>query len=93
MMKSRVVIAGGGVASIETALALRDLAGDRVEVEIFSPGRDFVYRPYAVGEPYGTAHVASYDLGDLATRAGARFHHDSVASVDPDSRLVATHDG
>ncbi len=30
MMKSRVVIAGGGVASIETALALRDLVGDRV---------------------------------------------------------------
>lgn len=93
MMKSRVVIAGGGVASIEAALALRDLAGERVEVEIFSPRPDFVYRPYAVGEPYGTAHVATYDLGDLAARAGARFHLDSVASVDPKSRLITTHDG
>jgi sulfide:quinone oxidoreductase len=92
-MKSRVVIAGGGVASIETALALRDLAADRVEVEIFSPRRDFVYRPYAVGEPYGTARVANYDLGDLAARCGAGFHQDSIVAVTPESRLVTTHDG
>src|SRR5690349_4263532 len=50
MMKSRVLIAGGGVASIEAALALRDLCGDRVSVEVFSPSHEFVYRPYAVGE-------------------------------------------
>lgn len=93
MKKSRVLIAGGGVAAIEAALALRDLAGDRVEVEIFAPRRDFVYRPYAVGEPYGTARVARYDLEDLAARVGARFHLDSVASVDDESRTLATHDG
>lgn len=93
MKKSRVLIAGGGVAAIETALALRDLAGDRVEVDVFSPRRDFVYRPYAVGEPYGTARVARYDLEDLALRAGARFHLDSVASVDAEARTLASHDG
>lgn len=92
-MKSRVLIAGGGVASIEAALALRDLAGDRVDVGIFSPRRDFVYRPYAVGEPYGTAHVARYDLGDLAARCGATFHQDSIASIDAEARLATTHDG
>ncbi|HEU5106337.1 MAG TPA: FAD-dependent oxidoreductase [Solirubrobacterales bacterium] len=92
-MKSRVLIAGGGVASIETALALRDLAGDRVEVTIFSPRRDFVYRPYAVGEPYGTARVAHYDLAELASRCGAGFRQDSIASVDSEMRLVTTHDG
>lgn len=92
-MKSRVLIAGGGVAAIEAALALRDLAGDRAEVELFAPRRDFVYRPYAVGEPYGAAHVARYDLEHIAERAGAGFHLDSVASVNPDARLLATHDG
>ncbi len=91
--RSRVLIAGGGVAAIETALALRDLAGDRVEVEIFSPRRDFVYRPYAVGEPYGAARVAHYDLEDLTARVGARFHLDSVAAVDAETRTLATHDG
>ena len=28
---SQVVIAGGGVAALETLMALRDLAGDRVD--------------------------------------------------------------
>jgi sulfide:quinone oxidoreductase len=93
MKKSHVLIAGGGVAAIEAALALRDLAGERVEVDIFSPRRDFVYRPYAVGEPYGAARIAHYDLVDLAERAGARFHLDSIASVDTAARTVATHDG
>ena len=34
----RVVIAGGGVAALEAALALRDLAEDRLEVELVAPG-------------------------------------------------------
>jgi sulfide:quinone oxidoreductase len=92
-MRSRVLIAGGGVASIEAALALRDLAGDRVEVTIFSPRRDFVYRPYAVGEPYGTAHVSRYDLEHLVSLCGADFHLDSIASVEADASQVITHDG
>jgi sulfide:quinone oxidoreductase len=92
-MKSRVLIAGGGVASIEAALALRDLTGDQVEVAIFSPSRDFVYRPYAVGEPYGTAHVSRYDLEHLASLCGATFHLDSIASVEADVSQVITHDG
>ena len=92
-MKSRVLIAGGGVAAIEAALALRDLAADKVQVEVFSPRRDFVYRPYAVGEPYGASEVARYDLADLVARCDADLHLDSVAAVDVDARLVTTHDG
>ncbi|HEX5984557.1 MAG TPA: FAD-dependent oxidoreductase [Solirubrobacterales bacterium] len=92
-MKSRVLIVGGGVASLEAALALRDLAGERTSVTIFSPRPDFVYRPYAVGEPYGAARVARYELRELAPRCGADFRPDSVISVDPDARLVTTYDG
>lgn len=92
-MKSRVLIAGGGVAALEAALALREIAAEQVEVDLFSPRRDFVYRPYAVGEPYGAAHVTRYDLERLAALCGARFHLDSIASVDPGSRLAVTHDG
>ncbi|MGV1050025.1 MAG: FAD-dependent oxidoreductase [Solirubrobacterales bacterium] len=92
-MKGRVLIAGGGVAALEAALALRELADERVEVEIFCPRREFVYRPYAVGEPFGTAHVARYDLERLAPLTGASLHLDSIASVDTESRLAVTHDG
>jgi sulfide:quinone oxidoreductase len=92
-MKARVVIAGGGVAALEAALALRELAGERVGVEIYSPRSDFVYRPYAVGKPFGSAVLKTYELPALAARCGAGFHPDSIASVDPDSRLASTYDG
>ena len=67
-MKNQVLIAGGGVAALEAALALDHLAGDRVEVTICSPRRDFVYRPYAVGVPYGVSQVTNLDL--VAPRRG-----------------------
>jgi len=35
--RKRVLIAGGGVAGLETLLALRALAGDRVKVTILAP--------------------------------------------------------
>jgi sulfide:quinone oxidoreductase len=92
-MKSRVLIVGGGVASLEAALALQDLAGERASVTIFSPRMDFVYRPYAVGEPYGAAQVARYDLRELAPLCDAEFQLDSVVSVDPEARLATMYDG
>lgn len=89
----RVLIVGGGVASIEAALALRDTCGEEVEIEVFSPQRDFVYRPYAVGEPFGASHVVRYDLSDLLTRCGAILHAESVTAVDAEQRFLATPSG
>jgi NADPH-dependent 2,4-dienoyl-CoA reductase/sulfur reductase-like enzyme len=37
MKLPRVLIAGGGVAGLETLLALRALAGDRVDITILAP--------------------------------------------------------
>lgn len=89
----RVVIAGGGIAGIEAALALRDLAGERVEVDLRDPRNEFVFRPFAVGEPYGAARVFRYDLRQVAERCGASFHADGIVSVDPGRRLAVTRDG
>ena len=91
-MSARVLIAGGGVASIETALALQALAEDRVAVEISSPRKDFSYRPFAVGDPYGAAEIPHYDLEDLAGRCGATFRLESVASIDADTERAISHD-
>jgi hypothetical protein len=44
----RVVIAGGGVAALEAALALRELTGERVRTTLLSPEPEFVYRPMRV---------------------------------------------
>ena len=48
----KVLIAGGGVAGIEALLALRDLAGDRVDVTVVAPTPEFVYKPLAVQSPF-----------------------------------------
>jgi sulfide:quinone oxidoreductase len=87
------VIAGGGVGALEAALALRDLAGDRVAVELYAPRREFVYRPFAVGEPYGGAGILRYDLADLAERCGATFRPGGILSVDTVAREAVVRDG
>jgi sulfide:quinone oxidoreductase len=89
----RFVIVGAGVAALEAMLAVRDLAGERVEVELHAPRRDFSYRPLAVGDPFGVGKVIDFDLDELARRAGAAFFRDSVVAVNPDARHVVTHDG
>jgi sulfide:quinone oxidoreductase len=91
--RPRVLIAGGGVAALEAALALRDLAGDPLEVELCSPRAEFVYRPFAVGEPYGVGSILRYDLDSLAGRVGASFRLGGIFSVDTEARRVTARDG
>jgi sulfide:quinone oxidoreductase len=92
-MSTRVLIAGGGVAGLEAAIALNELCGDRAEVEICSPRHLFVYRPFAVGGPYGTTQPLEYDLETLAGRCNAGFRVTSLSSVDTEQRLAVTPDG
>jgi sulfide:quinone oxidoreductase len=81
----RLVIVGGGVAALEAMLALRDLAGERVEIELHAPERKFAYRPLLVGKPFGTGKVIEFDLDELARPAGAALYRDSVVAVEPRS--------
>lgn len=92
-MKPRVLIIGGNVAGLEMALALRDLAGDRVEIEIRDPREQFVYKPFSVGAPFGAARISRYSLPALAERCGASFELDSIVSVDGEHRRAIAHDG
>lgn len=91
--ESRVLIVGGGVGAIETVLALRDLAGEKVRIEICTGRGDFVYRPFAVGEPYGASRVLRYGLGRLAESCDASFREENIAAIDPALRLATSHDG
>jgi sulfide:quinone oxidoreductase len=85
-----VVVAGGGVAGLELALALRALAEDRVSVEIVAPETEFTYRPLAVVEPFRAGEVASFPLPALVRAAGAELRAGAVASVDAASKTVTT---
>ena len=88
-----VLIAGGGVAGVEAALALRDLAGDAVSVTLLSPEADFVYRPMSVREPFSYAGARHYPLDKIAADTGAQLIRDSFAWVEPSERIVHTTGG
>lgn len=91
--RPRVVIAGGGVAGIETLLALRDLAGDRVEIEIVAPEREFEYRPLAVAGPFDLGEPPRFDIDGIARDLGATHHRDAIVAVKPAQHLAITRSG
>lgn len=89
-MATRVVIAGGGVAALEAALALHVLAGERVEVELVGQEPHFWYRPLSVAEPFELGETHRYELGALATAAGATFTLGRLQGVDAAGRQAKT---
>ena len=88
-----VLIAGGGVAALEAALALRALAEERVSVELLAPEPHFWYRPLAVAEPFDLGEVRHFELSKLAAEAGATFTLGELVSVDAARRLAYTSPG
>jgi sulfide:quinone oxidoreductase len=93
MTPLRVLIAGGGVAALETVLALRALAEDDVAITLLAPNEQFSYRPLAVAEPFGAGKVQRFDLEPLAAAAGATVVRGALRSVDPDRKRVMTTHG
>ena len=85
-----VLIAGGGVAGLEAAFALGELAGDRVSLTVLAPGAEFVYRPDAVSEPFTRGYARPYPLAALAAEAGAELVQGALDCVDVDRRLAYT---
>ena len=88
-----VLIAGAGVAGLEAAFALRELAGDRVGLRILTPSDEFVYRPMSVAEPFTSGWAQHYPLSKLAEDAGAELMRDAVVEVDDEHRLVRSASG
>src|SRR6266542_708277 len=87
---TRVLIAGGGVAALAAALAVRELGEGRVSVELLAPEPEFWCRPLAVAEPFDLGEVRHFDLAELAAAAGATFSPGALSSVDAGSRLAQT---
>ena len=79
----RVLVAGGGVAGMEAVLALRDLAGERVDITLLTPETTFSYRPMAVAVPFARGHVQRLMLADFARETSSRLVRGALASVEP----------
>jgi sulfide:quinone oxidoreductase len=80
--QNRVLIAGGGVAALEAALALRNLAEDRVRVELLAPEPHFWYRPLAVAAPFRLGKVLQLGLDAIAREIGAGLTPGGLVGID-----------
>jgi sulfide:quinone oxidoreductase len=89
----RVLIAGGGVAALEAALALRDVADERVATTLLAPEPEFVYRPMRVREPFGYRGAERYRLDAIARDIGAELISDSFKWLDAGAAIVHTAQG
>lgn len=88
--KLRVIIAGGGVAAMETALALADLAPENTDVTVVAPNTEFVYRPMAVREPFAYGAARRYPLAPIVHDAGAKLLAGELLWVDPARQAIHT---
>ena len=89
----RVVIAGGGIAALEAALALRELAAGLVDVTLVAPTDRFTFAPASVAAPFGKAVIRRFDLFRIANDLGARLVIGKVDAVEADSRRVILESG
>jgi sulfide:quinone oxidoreductase len=83
-----VVVAGAGVAGLETALASRAYAGELLSVEVVAPEHEFTYRPLAVAEPFLAEKVQRVPLEGLVRAAGADFRSGALVAVDAERRMA-----
>jgi sulfide:quinone oxidoreductase len=89
----RVLIAGGGPAALEAALALHRHAGPLVSITLLAPRAEFVYRPLAVIEPFELGRSPVFDLAAIAGEHGWSFELGAVAAVDSTARIARCDDG
>lgn len=83
-----IVIAGGGVAAVELALALHDLAGPRVRMTLVAPEPEFELRALRTAEPFAADRVRRRSLRALADHVGADLVADTVIGVDAERHAV-----
>ncbi len=88
-----LLIAGGGPAALEGALAVQRLAGERVRITLLSDRDEFVYRPVSVAEPFGLATAQRFSLTRLAAERGFALRRGRLAAIEPEARRVCLEDG
>jgi sulfide:quinone oxidoreductase len=89
----RVVIVGGGVAALESALALAELAPELTDVTVIAPNLEFVYRPMTVREPFAYGSASRYPLQRIVGDAGGILLEEQLSWIDPEKHTLHTETG
>jgi len=91
--RPRVLIAGGGIAGLEAALALADLAGGLADYSLVAPEPEFVFKPLAVEEPFTFQPAERHDLAPALAQIGFEFVEGALREVDAAASEVVLGDG
>ena len=81
---ARVLVAGGGVAALETLLALRDLAGARVSTTLLTSRATLTSNAMSVARLFARGRLRRVELAEAADEVVC----DRLAEVDVGSRRV-----
>ena len=88
-----MLVAGGGVAGLETLLALRALAADAVDLLLLSPSDEFVYRPLEVLEAFAPQAMVRILWSRILEDRNISHLADALHTVDLDEHVVTTSSG
>ena len=88
-----IVIAGGGVAALEAALALREIAERRLGIVLLTAGPHFEYGPLSVAEPFDLGRAHRFRLSELLDGRGVEINLGILEAVDGARREALTADG
>ena len=78
------------MAALEALLVLRELAEERVEIDLITPNSEFVYRPMELAALFRDERSQRFDLKRIAADQGATLVCDRLEGVWPDSRAVTS---
>jgi sulfide:quinone oxidoreductase len=91
--RPRVLIVGGGVAGLETLLALRALAGDAVDITLLGRDAAFVNHSMSVDQPFRPRRARGIRLETVARELGAHWHQATLDRVVADRHRAITREG
>jgi sulfide:quinone oxidoreductase len=89
----RVVVAGAGIAGLETVVALRGLVGHAVAPTLVDPAESFTVHALDVLEPFGVGQAHRYPIAELAGELDAEHVHDAIARIEHDEHEVHLRSG
>jgi sulfide:quinone oxidoreductase len=91
---ARIVVAGGGVAALESCLALREHLGpEDLEITLLTPATRFEYRPLAVLASFEGISRWSLALSAFASDLQVDLVHDALEAVGSHARVAVTGSG
>jgi sulfide:quinone oxidoreductase len=87
--RSRVLVAGGGVAALEGVLALQEVAPD-LDLTLLSASPRWEYVPLSVAEPFGLGLAHRFELAEILEDRGVEIVIDTLESIDAERREART---